>query len=126
LASTRRAIRPSARESDRAPSEPLTRLSRLIARHPRLFNPSFWVGVSLVAIIVLAGPFFAPHDPNRQFDNGVSLLGEPLHPSARFPLGIALTVVFEGSLAYLGLGVPPPQASWGQMIRDAADPNALI
>jgi ABC-type dipeptide/oligopeptide/nickel transport system permease subunit len=40
-------------------------------------------------------------------------------------LGIALTVVFESSLAYLGLGVPPPQASWGRMIHDAADPNAL-
>ncbi|HLJ67802.1 MAG TPA: ABC transporter permease [Chloroflexota bacterium] len=41
-------------------------------------------------------------------------------------LGIALTVVFEGSLAYLGLGVPPPTASWGRMIHDAADPNALL
>jgi ABC-type dipeptide/oligopeptide/nickel transport system permease subunit len=40
-------------------------------------------------------------------------------------LGLALTVVFEGSLAYLGLGVPTPQASWGRMIHDGADPNAL-
>lgn len=40
-------------------------------------------------------------------------------------LGIALTVVFEGSLAYLGLGVPTPAASWGRMIHDGADPNAL-
>jgi peptide/nickel transport system permease protein len=40
-------------------------------------------------------------------------------------LGMALTVVFEGSLAYLGLGVPSPAASWGRMIRDGADPNSL-
>ena len=40
-------------------------------------------------------------------------------------LGMALTVVFEGSLAYLGLGVPPPAPSWGRMIHDGADPNAL-
>jgi peptide/nickel transport system permease protein len=33
-------------------------------------------------------------------------------------LGIGLTVVFEGSLAYLGLGVPNPAASWGRMIHD--------
>lgn len=40
-------------------------------------------------------------------------------------LGMALTVVFEGSLAYLGLGVPSPASSWGRMIRDGSDPNSL-
>ncbi|MGH2447190.1 MAG: ABC transporter permease, partial [Chloroflexota bacterium] len=40
-------------------------------------------------------------------------------------LGMALTVVFEGSLAYLGLGVPDPAASWGRMIHDGADPNTM-
>jgi peptide/nickel transport system permease protein len=40
-------------------------------------------------------------------------------------LGMALTIVFEGSLAYLGLGVPSPAASWGRMIRDGSDPNSL-
>jgi peptide/nickel transport system permease protein len=40
-------------------------------------------------------------------------------------LGMALTVVFEGSLAYLGLGVPNPAPSWGRMIHDGSDPNAL-
>ncbi len=40
-------------------------------------------------------------------------------------LGVALTMVFEGSLAYLGLGVPPPTPSWGRMIHDGSDPNAL-
>jgi peptide/nickel transport system permease protein len=40
-------------------------------------------------------------------------------------LGMALTVVFEGSLAYLGLGVPNPTPSWGRMIHDGADPNSM-
>jgi peptide/nickel transport system permease protein len=40
-------------------------------------------------------------------------------------LGVALTIVFEGSLAYLGLGVPNPSPSWGRMIHDGSDPNAL-
>jgi peptide/nickel transport system permease protein len=40
-------------------------------------------------------------------------------------LGLALTVVFESSLAYLGLGVPNPTPSWGRMIHDGSDPNGL-
>jgi peptide/nickel transport system permease protein len=32
-------------------------------------------------------------------------------------LGVGLTIVFEGSLAYLGLGVPSPTASWGRMVE---------
>jgi peptide/nickel transport system permease protein len=40
-------------------------------------------------------------------------------------LGIGLTVVFEATLSYLGLGVPPPAPSWGRMIQDGANPNVL-
>ena len=53
-------------------------------------NPSFWLGAGLVGVVVAAaivGPFFAPHDPNRQFDNGISLLGEPLGHTRQFQLG---------------------------------------
>ena len=32
--------------------------------------------------------------------------------------GFASAIIAEASLSYLGLGVQPPQASWGQMIRD--------
>jgi peptide/nickel transport system permease protein len=31
-------------------------------------------------------------------------------------LGIAMTVLFEATLSFLGVGVPPPAASWGGMI----------
>jgi peptide/nickel transport system permease protein len=33
-------------------------------------------------------------------------------------LGIAATVLTEASLSYLGIGVRPPTASWGSLIRE--------
>jgi peptide/nickel transport system permease protein len=46
-------------------------------------------------------------------------------------LGIAATVLFETSLSYLGVGVPPPTPSWGTMIADhisyyATQPRLVI
>jgi peptide/nickel transport system permease protein len=41
--------------------------------------------------------------------------------AAFFLVGVAVTVVFEGALSFLGLGVPPPLPSWGSMIGDARD-----
>lgn len=40
----------------------------------------------------------------------------PLMVEATF--GIAAAVIAEAGLSFLGLGVQPPQASWGSMIRD--------
>ena len=34
--------------------------------------------------------------------------------------GVATVVIAEAGLSFLGLGVQPPQASWGSMIRDGA------
>lgn len=31
-------------------------------------------------------------------------------------LGVGITIILEGALDYLGDGIPPPEASWGQMI----------
>jgi len=42
----------------------------------------------------------------------------PLLVEATF--GIAAAVIAEAGLSFLGLGVQPPQASWGSMIRDGA------
>src|SRR4029077_1063201 len=36
--------------------------------------------------------------------------------AAYFLLGVAVTIVVEGALSFLGLGVPPPISSWGSMI----------
>lgn len=33
-------------------------------------------------------------------------------------LAVAIAIVAEGGLAFLGLSVPPPRASWGSMIQD--------
>ncbi len=44
------------------------------------------------------------------------LLMAPLLVEASF--GIASAVIAEASLSFLGLGVQPPQASWGNMIRE--------
>jgi len=48
----------------------------------------------------------------------VPLIGAPLIVEATF--GIAAVVIAEAGLSFLGLGVQPPQASWGNMIRDGA------
>jgi peptide/nickel transport system permease protein len=44
------------------------------------------------------------------------LLLAPLLVEASF--GLASAVVAEAGLSFLGLGVQPPQASWGSMIRE--------
>ena len=49
----------------------------------------------------------------------VPLIAAPLIVEATF--GIAAVVIGEAGLSYLGLGVQPPAASWGTMIRDGAD-----
>jgi peptide/nickel transport system permease protein len=46
------------------------------------------------------------------------LLLAPLAVEATF--GIAGTVIAEAGLSFLGLGVQPPNASWGAMIREGA------
>jgi len=44
------------------------------------------------------------------------LIAAPLLVEATF--GIAAVVIAESGLSFLGLGVQPPEASWGSMIRD--------
>jgi peptide/nickel transport system permease protein len=36
-------------------------------------------------------------------------------------LGISGAILTESSLSYLGLGIQPPVASWGNMLRNAQD-----
>jgi peptide/nickel transport system permease protein len=40
---------------------------------------------------------------------------------AFFLLGVAVTIVVEGALSFLGLGVPPPAPSWGSMIGEGRE-----
>ena len=46
----------------------------------------------------------------------IPLLSAPLIVEATF--GVASIVIAEAGLSFLGLGVQPPAASWGSMIRD--------
>ena len=47
----------------------------------------------------------------------------PITVAATF--GIAGAILTEASLSFLGLGVPPPQPSWGQMLSDAQKLSVL-
>jgi peptide/nickel transport system permease protein len=48
-------------------------------------------------------------------------------PNVMLPLGafflllVAITIVAEGILSFLGLGVPPPTPSWGSMVAEGRD-----
>jgi peptide/nickel transport system permease protein len=39
--------------------------------------------------------------------------------SVNFALQFGLAVIAEASLSYLGLGAPPPNASWGRLLQEA-------
>ena len=50
------------------------------------------------------------------------LLPNVLLPSvAFFLLGVAFYIVVEGSLSFIGLGLPPPTSSWGSMIAEGRE-----
>jgi len=56
--------------------------------------------------------------------NGFGILTRHILPNITAPLIVVTTtyfaaaIVVEASLSFLGLGVPPPQASWGVMLND--------
>jgi peptide/nickel transport system permease protein len=46
-------------------------------------------------------------------------------------LGMGIIIILEGALSFLGLGVPPPNPSWGNMIADgqqtlSAEPRFVL
>jgi peptide/nickel transport system permease protein len=55
------------------------------------------------------------------------ILARELLPNVLLPLtafflvGVAITIVAEGALSFLGLGVPPPTPSWGSMIGEGRE-----
>jgi peptide/nickel transport system permease protein len=36
-------------------------------------------------------------------------------------LGVGLTILTEATLSFLGLGVPPPTATWGSIVNDGRE-----
>jgi peptide/nickel transport system permease protein len=46
-------------------------------------------------------------------------------------LGVGITIILEGALSFLGLGIPPPEPSWGNMIFEgqavlSAEPKLVL
>jgi peptide/nickel transport system permease protein len=70
-----------------------------------------FVGVVIVVAVALAAPALAPHDPSRQYFDGLTLEGDPLPPSSRFPIGTdllgrdLLSRVIHGARVSLLVGV---------------------
>jgi len=67
----------------------------------------------------------------------VSIIGRHMLPNSLGPIIVSLTlnmpglIMYEAILSFIGLGVPPPFPSWGQMINDGwramrADPHLII
>jgi peptide/nickel transport system permease protein len=65
---------------------------------------------------VLAARALGARTPRILRRHLLPLIGAPLLVEATF--GVAAVVVAESGLSFLGLGVQPPEASWGSMIRD--------
>lgn len=65
---------------------------------------------------VLAARALAVATPRLLLRHLLPLAAAPLIVEATF--GVASVVVAEAGLSFLGLGIQPPAASWGSMIRD--------
>lgn len=87
-----------------------------------------WVGYARIARAqvlslktqdhVLAAVSLGASTPRIIYRHLVPLIMAPLIVEATF--GLAGAVVAEAGLSFLGLGVQPPNPSWGSMIRDGA------
>src|SRR5258707_460471 len=122
-------------------------MSEPIALHAPLTSrvgmAGFTVGIAIVAIIAVAaivGNQLVPHDPFTQdlgnrlkppfWMEGTQsghLLGTEIVPNIASHLAVvatlemALAILLEAALSFLGLGVPPPLPSWGLMIAEGKD-----
>jgi len=68
---------------------------------------------------VLAAATLGARDPRLIFRH---LLPNALTPIiVSFVLGVASAVLIESGLSFLGLGVQPPQASWGNILTDGKE-----
>jgi peptide/nickel transport system permease protein len=65
---------------------------------------------------VLAARALGSGTPTILMRHLLPLMSAPLIIEATF--GVAAVVIAEAGLSFLGLGVQPPDASWGSMIRD--------
>ena len=64
---------------------------------------------------VLAAVALGARAPRILFHHVLPLMAAPLIVEATF--GLAAVIIAEAGLSFLGLGVQPPQASWGSIIQ---------
>ena len=66
-----------------------------------------------------------PDAPRATGAGDISIIGREILPNLLTPILVYLTLVIplnillEAALSFLGVGINPPQASWGQMIAEA-------
>ncbi|MBK0419792.1 ABC transporter permease [Leucobacter sp. CSA1] len=91
------------------------------------------IGLALSAVVARISRILAKRVVNAQYvtaarTSGTSTLGivrRHVIPNIAPTLGVALALQFgaavlaEASLSYLGLGAPPPNASWGRLLQEA-------
>nr|WP_206686948.1 MULTISPECIES: ABC transporter permease [Microbacterium] len=91
------------------------------------------IGLAMSAVVARLTRILARRVLQEQFvtaarTSGTSMLGVVLHhvvPNIAPTLAVSLALQFgvavlaEASLSYLGLGAPPPNASWGRMLQEA-------
>lgn len=62
---------------------------------------------------------------------GRYIIGRHMLPNSMTPIivaatfGIPTAIFIEAALSYVGIGIRPPQASWGQMIGEASNPAMI-
>jgi peptide/nickel transport system permease protein len=91
-----------------------------------VLNIPAFMRVSRAATLTLARREFVIAAQALGASHGRILLRELL-PNVMLPLlaffllGVAVNIVVEGALSFLGLGVPPPMSSWGSMIGEGRE-----
>ena len=80
-------VQPAGASEERAPGATIRRRGTWSRLRRQRMAMLCLVAILLFAIAALLAPWLAPHDPNFQFDAGLSDTGSPVGSSAQFPLG---------------------------------------
>lgn len=114
---------------------PVLLLAMLVvaAQGASLFAAILAIGIAMSAVVARLTRVLARRELSAQYitaarTSGTSWLGvvfSHVLPNIAPTLGVNLALQFgaavlaEASLSYLGLGAPPPNASWGRMLQEA-------
>src|SRR5699024_4718220 len=111
----------------------LTAMLIVALQPPSLWSAIVAIGLAMSAVVARISRILAKSVASAQFvtaarTSGTSTLGiirRHLLPNMAPTLMVMLALQFgiavlaEASLSYLGLGAPPPNASWGRLLQEA-------